>query len=240
MFSFFYITIYQPLFNALIFIYQSVGLQDLGISIIVLTILVRVILFPLFHKSEHYQAAMQKLQPKIKEIQKLHKGDTQKQSEALMHLYREHNINPFSGFLLLLIQLPVFITLYQVFAGDFAGTSLDGLYAFVSRPTEVHQTLLNLINLQESSIILVILAAIFQYLQGYLATAKVSGEGELSSAEQIGKQMIFIGPIITVVVLLNLPAAIALYWTVNGIFSVIQQYIVNKKLNNTNLLPIAE
>src|SRR5438128_1291763 len=107
--------IYQPILNALVFLYQTVAFHDLGLAIILLTVLIRLLLYPLFHKGVRYQMVMQHLQPQIKKIQDAHKGDYEKQTQALMALYKEHEVNPFSGFLLILVQLPVLIALYHVF-----------------------------------------------------------------------------------------------------------------------------
>ena len=94
----FHTILYQPLFNALIFLYQYLSFHDLGIAIILLTIVIRLVLFPLFYKGAKDQAILQRLAPKIKEIQTNHKNDKQKQAKAMMDLYRQHKVNPFSGF----------------------------------------------------------------------------------------------------------------------------------------------
>ncbi len=126
--------LYRPLFNALIFLYQYFSFHDLGIAIILLTIILRLILFPLFHKGAKDQAILQRLAPKIKEIQTNHKNDREKQSKALLDLYRQHKVNPFSGFLLLLVQLPILIALYRVFLNGFSVETLSNLYSFISSP----------------------------------------------------------------------------------------------------------
>ena len=116
---------------------------------------------------------MQKIQPHIKRIQDEHKGNREKQAEAMMALYREHKINPFSGFFLLLIQLPVLFALYYLFTQTLAADFLSkGFYPFVRPPSEIIPTFLNLINLKEQSIFMVGLAAIAQYIQGWLALPK--------------------------------------------------------------------
>lgn len=223
---------YRPLFNALFFIYEHVAFHDLGLAIIILTVIVRLILFPLFHRSQKHQTMMQKIQPKIKEVQDLHKNDKTKQTQAMMALYKEHNVNPFSGIFLILLQIPVFIGLYQVFAQKFTDESFHALYQFISRPAEIHTSLLGLINLYESSIILIVLAALLQYVQGYLSLPKTETGRTLSTQEQMSRQMVFIAPVITVIILWSFPSAVALYWATTSLFSVIQQAIVNKQISN--------
>lgn len=231
--SILYELFYRPFFNGLFFIYERAAFHDLGLAIIVLTVIVRLILFPVFHRSVKNQTIMQKLQPKIKDLQAAHKGDREKQTQALLALYKEHNVNPFSGFLLIFVQLPVFIGLYKVFSQKFTEESFKALYFFVDNPGNINTSLLGLINLYDSSIVLVVLAALFQFLQGYYSLPKTEvnkSERELSAMERASRQMVYMGPVITLVIFWRLPSAIALYWTVSSLFSFIQQLIINRKL----------
>ncbi|OGY67190.1 MAG: hypothetical protein A3I24_03695 [Candidatus Harrisonbacteria bacterium RIFCSPLOWO2_02_FULL_41_13b] len=230
--SLFHTFLFNPLFNALIFLYNLVG--DIGVAIILLTIAVRLIFYPLFYKSFKNQTIMNRLQPEIQKIQHDHKNDKEKQAQALMGLYRQHKVNPFSGFLLIFIQLPVLIALYRVFLSDFSPESLSGLYNFVAKPEIFNGMLLGLIDLKTKSIFMVVLSAIAQYFQGKLSLSKRDPQQEESSAAKIGRQMVYIGPALTVIVLFSLPSAIALYWLVGTIFSIIQQLIINRKLKNKN------
>src|SRR5579862_6297326 len=89
-----------PILNTLVFFYKTIAFQDLGLAIIEVTLLIRLILYPLFHKGTKNQMIMQRIQPKIKKIQEIHKEDKQKQTQALMDLYKEHDVNPFLALLL--------------------------------------------------------------------------------------------------------------------------------------------
>lgn len=235
--SILYETFYRPLFNALFFIYNSVAFHDLGLAIIILTVIVRLILYPLFHKSQKHQTVMQKIQPKIKAIQDLHKEDKMKQTTAMMDLYKEHNVNPFSGIFLILLQIPVFIGLYKVFSQNFTDKSFLDLYSFIAKPSEVHTSFLGLIKLYEPSIILIALAAILQYIQGYLALPKATSDAQPSTQERIGRQMVYIAPLLTITILWRFPSAVALYWATTSLFSVIQQLVVNKQLKAAKATP---
>lgn len=227
--SFFNIILHQPLFNALVFFYNTIAFQDLGVAIIALTVMVRVILYPLFYKSFKNQTLMQKIQPHIQKIQHDHKGDREKQAQALMELYRHHNVNPFSGILLILVQLPILIVLYRLFLIGITPEAFANLYPFITPPAEINHTLLGLIDLQTKSIVIVVLAAVLQYFQGKLALPK--GNNDQSPAAKVGKSMIFVGPILTVLVLVNLPSAVGVYWLASSAFSIGQQIIVNKQLS---------
>ncbi|MEK7110732.1 MAG: YidC/Oxa1 family membrane protein insertase, partial [Patescibacteria group bacterium] len=157
--------LHRPLLNGLVFLYNTVAFHDLGLAIVILTILIRIVLFPLFQKSAHYQTKMQRLQPELSRINKTHADNKERQLEATMALYREHGLNPFSGIFLLLVQLPILIALYQIFLNSLTAESLNGLYAFVARPETLNATLFGVINLTKSSMVMVVLAALAQFAQ---------------------------------------------------------------------------
>ncbi len=223
--------LYNPLLSALLFLYENIPGQDLGIAIIVLTIIIRIILLPLFYKGAKDQAIMQRLAPKIKAIQKDHKDDRAKQAQAMMDLYREHKVNPLSQFLIIIIQLPVLIALYWVFLKGING---DGA---------LNHYFLGIVDLSVRNLPIVILAAIAQYFQGKLALPKkTKSDGELSPMEKMMRQMVYLGPILTIFFLYfmkipsigYIPSAVALYWLTTSVFSVIQQMVINKRLKINN------
>jgi len=221
----------QPILNLLVFFYQTIAFHDLGLAIIFVTILIRLILYPFFHKSAKQQMLMQRIQPHVKKIQEQHKDDRQKQGEALMALYKEHGVNPFSGFLLLILQIPILIALYRLFLGGLGADQLKLLYSFIPMPQMINSTLLGIIDLHSKNLILVLLAGLAQYFQARLAIYRAPGaQGPLSQAEKLARQMAFAGPIVTVLIFYNLPAAVGLYWFISSLFSVLQQYFVNKHL----------
>jgi YidC/Oxa1 family membrane protein insertase len=228
--SFFYHILTQPLTNILVLFYNTIANQDLGVAIILLTLFIRLLLWPLFHKSTRQQVIMQHLQPKVKAIQKEHKEDKIKQTEALMALYAEHGVSPFSGFLFLLLQIPILIALYRIFLVGLTPDRMAALYSFISNPGPLHTSFLGLINLDERSILLVALAAALQFVQGKLALPKRDPGQQLAPTESVARNMIFIGPVITLVIFFNLPAAVSLYWVTTSIVSIIQQLIVNRDL----------
>ena len=223
------IIFYQPILNTLVFFYNTVAFRDFGLAIIFTTLIVRIILYPLFHKGSHQQMMMQRLQPKIKKIQELHKDDKEKQSRALMDLYKEHGVNPFSGIILLLVQIPILIALYQIVRSNLGATVLSQLYPFITTPSHINDIFLGFINLSDRNLVFVVLAAIAQYFQAKLAIYQVKGV-EPSQSQKIASQMVFIGPLVTIFIFYNFPAAVGLYWFASSAFSVFQQIIVNKRL----------
>ena len=226
--SFFNIVLYQPLFNALILLYIYLPGHDFGIAVIVLTIIIRLLLYPSMAKSIKSQKVLAELQPKIKEIQKKYKEDKEKQGRAMMELYKQEKINPFGGCLPLLIQLPILIALYQVFWKGFQPEAMVHLYSFVPRLEMIDPNFLGIINLANASIVLALLAGITQFFQTKMMMPQVqksqSKPGDFSQI--MSKQMLYFFPVFTVFILWKLPAAIALYWFVTALFSIGQQRLI--------------
>ncbi|MBU0546826.1 MAG: YidC/Oxa1 family membrane protein insertase [Patescibacteria group bacterium] len=226
--------LYQPLFNALIFLYQFLPGRDFGIAIIVLTSIIRIILAPLMMKSLKSQKLMTTIQPEIKELQQKYKDNPKKQTEEIMAVYKNNNINPLDGLVLLLIQLPILIALYRVFWVGLRPEELGYLYSFVSAPEIINFTFLGLINLSQPNLLLAVLAGIAQLIQSKtMPQAKKSitdKNNKDQTMETISKQMLYFFPIITVLILLKMPSAVGLYWTVTTVFSIIQQHLIFKKI----------
>ncbi len=215
----FHTYLYTPILWIFVFIYEHLALRDVGLSIFLLTIFVRVVLFPIFYKSAKDQSLMQRIQPKLKKIQDEHKDNKEEQARQMMNLYKENKLNPFSGFLLLLVQLPVFVALFQIFTRELSTSVFD------------NQLFLGLINLGEKSIIIAIIAAGLQYLQSklLLPPSKKNKEEENQMA-RVGKTMMVVGPVLTFFILMNLPSALGFYWMVSSLFSIAQQLYINKKI----------
>ena len=239
--NFFNFILFKPLFNALIFLHETVALKDLGLAIILLTILIRFILYPVFQKSIRDQRALQEIQPKLKKIQEEHKKDRVKQSEAMMAVYKEHKLNPFSPFLTLLIQLPVLIALYKVFQTILTPEFSKYLYSITPIPQSINYSFLGLINLTERNIFIVVLAVLAQYFQGKLSLPKKASTGTLSATEKMSQKMVLFAPILTGVILLSLPSALGIFWTISSGLSIWQDWFSRRhqhgKLDNIRKKP---
>jgi len=229
--SFFNIFLYQPLFNSLVLIYNYLPWSDIGISIVILTIIIRAVLYPVAVKALKSQKTLQELQPKIQEIQKKHKNNKEQLAMETLELYRREKINPFSSLFLALIQLPILIALYTVFWKGLNPDELANLYSFVSSPGQLNAVFLGFMDLSKTNFIIAILAGIFQFFQTKMMlpkTAPVQKKGS-DIAQMMQKQMVYFFPFLTVFILMNLPSAIGLYWIVSGIFSIVQQYFILKQ-----------
>lgn len=235
--SAFNLILYQPLFNALILLYEYLPGRDFGTAVVVLTFLIRLILYPSMAQSLRSQRVLSGLQPKIQEIQKKYKQDLSGQSRAIIELYRKEKISPLSGIFPLLIQLPILIALYRLFWKGVGAKEMRYLYSFIPNPGEIDPTLLNFLNLAHPSITLAVLAGVFQYFQGRTMIISQPPGGKQSEKKGAGfsdiiqKQMLYFFPIFTVFILWNLPSAIGIYWITTTLFSIGQQYLIFKKSN---------
>jgi YidC/Oxa1 family membrane protein insertase len=232
--------LYRPLFNALVFLYNIIPGHDFGIAIILLTILIRIILFPLSQKSIKSRQALSVLQPEIKQIQKKYKTK-EEQSREMMKLYKEHKVNPFSGCLPLLIQLPVLIALYRVLINVLKPASLSVLYPFVKNPGIINPFFIGILDLSKASPILAILAGISQFFYSKI-TMKHSPsapqlspkKGSMDIQKTMGRQMLYFMPILTVVIAWSFPAGLPLYWVVSTLLGLGQEYYFFKKIHGKN------
>jgi len=222
---------YQPLLNALIFLYNVVPSHDMGVSIIILTIAIRLILWPLTNKGLKNQKTLAKIQPKITEIRNKFKGNREQQAKALMALYSENKINPLAGFLPLIIQIPILFALWRVFLNSL-NLDLTFLYPFISAPAKIQTVFLGLVDLSHKNVVLAILAGVLQYIQtkmilpssAFAQGGSASG-GKPDFGQMMSKQMLYVGPILSVVIFASLPAALPLYWLVVTLLTILQQYL---------------
>lgn len=217
----------RPLLNALVFLYGLTG-GDLGIAILILTVIIRSLSLPLSLKMLRSQREMAELGPELEKIKEKHKSDKAAQGQAMVALYKEHNINPLAGCLPLLIQIPVLLGLYRVFLNVFKPESLDMLYAFVPNPETIQTVSLGFIDLGIRSIPLAIAAGAAQFIHARYANP----QGQTGQAAMISKQMMYFFPIMIIVISWNLPAGLALYWVVSTLMSIGEQWYIKRTRNH--------
>ncbi len=239
MLSFFHFIIYQPLYNVLIFLYNVIPGKDFGISIILITILLRTLLIPLYKKQIESQKKLQELQPKIKALQEKTKDNKEQQTKQLMELYKENKTNPFSGCLPLIVQLVFLIAIYRVLINiSSSGLSVDSsqLYSFVLPPAKINQLFISLIDLTQPSYVIAALAALAQYFQTKMLMGQqqapaitVSDSDKPDMAQMMNKQMLYLGPFLTLFIGIKFPAGLSLYWLAGTLFMLVQQILMQKK-----------
>ena len=233
--SFFKSFFYLPLYNALVALTNLVPGGNIGVAIILLTIIVRLLILPISHRAIRTQRKMKELEGEIKTIQERYKKNKEEQAKQTMALYREHKINPFSSVLSLLIQIPIIFALYRVFLAD---QSFDPslLYSFINLPETVNHIFLG-IDLTAKSYTLAVLAGLSQFFQTRLMMPKDKKEerksdGPPSFKEQFAKsmnlQMKYFLPILIVFISFGLPSAVVLYWVASNLFMIAHELLVRR------------
>jgi YidC/Oxa1 family membrane protein insertase len=270
----FELLIVQPIFNLLLFIFNFVG--DFGIAIIILTIIIRFILWPLVRKQLRQTKMMREIQPELKRIKTKAKGNKMLESQLMMELYKEKGVKPMSSILVLIIQLPIFIAIFQVIrmftynpaAGQTIEQMSEQLHKFaypfmehldrasqvINDPNTFSPHLLGLVDLTRFAlsptiyvplIIVALLAAGLQFWQSrqtmprptekrklreYFKDAAAGKEVDQSEmTASMSRGMMYLFPIMTLVIAVNLPGAVVLYYAVQAAVAVGQQaFILNR------------
>ena len=227
---------YQPILNLLVSIYNLIPGHDVGLAVILLTIVVKAVLWPLSAKSLKSQKAMQAIQPKIEALKKKYSKPEEKEAmtREMMALYKEENVNPFSSCLPLLIQLPFFWAIFKVFRDEFTNKASGLIYPFIFNPGPLNVMAFGFLDFSKPNIILAVLAGLSQFVQAKMLPQQkptVSGEGskDESMAVIMNKQMTYIFPVMTIFICLSLPSGLAFYWFITTLLTILQQWLVFKK-----------
>lgn len=238
----------NPFFNGLIGIYHILPGQDMGVAIIVLTLVVRLLLATPSAKSISAQRELQLLQPKLDELKEKYKNNREELGRKLMEFYSAHKVNPFSSCLPTLIQLPIIYALYRVFisgltvdpetgqlVADQVARLYDGLRDIYAS-TPLHTTAFGFLDLTATgNIALALITGGLQFWQSRMLVARrapidTKGAKDENMAANFSKQMMYLFPIITAYFAYLFPAGLALYWLTSTVFQVVQQYIVFRRV----------
>jgi len=242
--AFYHIFIHDPLYNGLIAIFNLLPWADAGIAIILLTVIVRLILFPLSRKAVHTQVRMQEINPALTAIKEKYKDNSQEQAKKTLELYKEKGVNPFSGVLVLLIQLPIILALYRIFLySGLPAVNSSILYSFIHAPTNINVVFLGLINLTQKSVFLAVLAAISTFFQLKLASLVSTNkpkDGVKSFGDNLAQsmqtQMKYFFPVLVFFISYKISGVIALYWLTSNLFTIGQEIVVRKKLKTETIV----
>ncbi len=236
--QFFNVILIQPLVNALFFIYGIIPGHDFGLAIIVFTILIRLVLWPLASKQLHSQKKMQALQGDISKIKEKAAGDKQKEQALLMELYKEKEVNPFSACLPALLQFPILIAMFVVFkkaTGNIADIetilygpvkSLSYIQSLLNGSVQFDASLFGLVSMSKPSYVFAILAGITQYLQVKMITPRKQKTDTKDPQAQMTSFMNYTFPALTVFIAWSLPAALPLYWVTTNVVAIFQQWLI--------------
>lgn len=221
--------LYKPLLNALAFLVNIIPGGDVGLAVIVLTLLVKIILFPLSQKSIESQAEMNILTPELNKI-KTSGASKEEQAKLTFDLYKKHNTNPFSGCLLVLVQIPIIFALYYVFLKGLSFQS-GTLYSFMHVPAHSNMLFLGILDISKKSLLLALLAGVSQFLQAYYMPKPVSAGGSFqdSFSKSMNTQMKYVFPFLVAFIAYSISGAVALYWITSNLFMVGQQIYVKRE-----------
>ena len=233
--SFFHSVIYVPIYNALALSVSWMPAGDVGLAIVLITVLVKVILFPLAVRASHTQVAMRALEPKLKEIREKYKDNAQELTLKTLALYKENKVKPFASILIVLIQIPVILGLYWVIWADSKTGVFDPtlLYSWVTQPQVSSYIFLNLIPLGVGSVLLSGLVCISQFMLSRIMMPKApektgkSFQDDLATSMHL--QMRYVFPILLGVISYVATAAIALYFLTSNIFGIMQELAARQR-----------
>lgn len=233
--------VYNPLYNGLIYLMDILPWADAGVAIVIFTIIVKLILFPLSKKAVTTQLKMKKVEPELSALKEKYKDDKQLHAKKTMELYKENGINPFAGIILILIQLPIILALYKVFLSGFQNINADILYSFVKVPQAIDTMFLGLVDITGKSVVLALLAGISSFIQVKLSIPVVpkSAARESMSKEErfrhdltrsMGMQMRYMLPALAFIVSWTISGAIAVYWITSNVFSIAQELVIRRSI----------
>lgn len=226
----------QPIYNGFVFLIGIMPGGDVGLAIIAVTFLIRVIFYPAFTSSIRTQMGMQQVQGELDEINKRYKDDKDARAKATMQLFKDNNVKPFSGFLALLVQIPVFIALYfAFFKQGLPAVATDLLYPFVHAPAAVSTTFLGFVNLlSPHNIILSALVGGLQYLVTYYSLGRTNKPAhpaaphKAAAARMQQHMMLYFLPALMAVISYSLVAAVGLYFAATNVFSLFQEWLIRR------------
>ena len=235
----FHTVIYDPIYNGLVFLVDIVPGHDIGIAVIVMTIFVRILLFPLSRRAIKAQMDMKRLAPEIEEVKKRYKDKPEEQGKAIFALYREQGVHPFAGFFVILVQIPILLGLYWVFAlGGFPQIDANILYSFVPVPEQIQMAFLGLIDMAaKHNILLAALVVLSQFTLSRLsmgprdATTPIEATFSSDMARSFDIQMRYVFPLIFGAVSYFVVAAAPLYWLTSNIFMIGQEFATGRRFH---------
>jgi YidC/Oxa1 family membrane protein insertase len=243
MFSFIWHTIFfDPVYNSLVAFIDLVPGGDVGVAIILTTVLIKFILLPLSIKAAKTQKVMREIEPKLREIKEKYKGQREKQTqqaEEMMKIYKEAGMNPFSALFVFILQIPLVIALYLSVSG-YSGVSLpdinlDVLYSFVAAPVEISMNFLGVLDMAGKSLPLAILAGITMFIQMKIVMPALpprepgaAPDFKTDFSRNMQMQMKYVMPVIIVFAAYIISAAIALYFVVSNLFAIGQEFYIRR------------
>jgi YidC/Oxa1 family membrane protein insertase len=229
----FHTLFYDPLYNALVFTINHLPGGDVGLAIIIVTCLVKIILFPLSKKATVTQLKMKAFEPELAKIKEQYGSNREEFAKKTLEFYKKNNLNPFASFFTILIQLPVIFALYFIFVrGGLPVIHEQLLYSFIKVPEVIDMHFLNFIDVSKSHVVLSALAGIFQFFQIRLSLPKqeqknIDPDKKPSFGDDLARsmniQMRYIMPVLIFLASFAVSGAVALYWITGSLFIIGQE-----------------
>lgn len=237
--------LYQPIYNSLIFFASVIPGHSLGLSIIIITLIIRVILYFPSQKALRSQKRIQDIQPKLKNLQEQHKGNQEKIAMETMKLWREHKVNPLSSCLPILIQMPILIGLFYAIQDGLNPDNVHLLYPPLKETdfNSINVVFLRLLDLSQKNLyVLPVIVGGLQFLQMKLSFAKQkdsallnktkNDQDKMPDLQMMNNMMIYMMPAMIAIFTASLPAGVGLYWGISTLFGIIQQLAINREKNS--------
>jgi len=232
--SIFSLVIYQPVLNFIVFLAHICN-NNLGLAVVIFTVLFRLLLWPLFEKSEKVQKQLSTIQPELQKIQKQYKGDQEGMTKAMMDLYKDHNMNPTATFSVLafsLFQIAAMFVFYSLF-GNLVNPAGASSIASLLYPANTGFSLnLNFLglNLGSHSFLLAAIYTVIQVVQMQLLLKKQKAQAASNPmASQMSKVMMYTLPLVILSLYKSIYAILYLYWTMFSLVSIIQDWLASRK-----------
>lgn len=223
---------FDPLYNFLIVLFKVFPWADAGILVIILTVIVRLILYPLSRKAVITQMKMAEIGPDLNEIKEKYKGNSEEQARKTLALYKERGVNPFSGILVIIIQIPIIFALYQIFL-HFPIVNPEYLYSFISVPQNISTSFLGLFDITAKSVVIAFLAALSTYFQFQVSAQNQKKPEGNSLGDNLTRtmqtQMKYVFPVIVFLISFSISGVISLYWLTTNLFSIGQELFIKRK-----------
>ncbi|TWJ19520.1 membrane protein insertase YidC [Geobacter argillaceus] len=197
----------KPLLFTLKFFHRYLG--NYGLAIIVITVILKILFFPLTHKSYKSMKEMQKLQPKMQELKEKHKDDRDAMNKAVMELYQTHKVNPLGGCLPMVVQIPVFFALYKAL-----------MFSIELRHAPFYFWIHDLAG-KDPYYVTPIIMGVTMFIQQKMTPSQM---------DPVQAKMMLALPVVFTFMFLNFPSGLVLYWLVNNVLTIAQQTYINKSL----------
>ena len=248
--AFFSTTLYQPIYNLLVYLIDIIPGGEVGLAVIGVTAFVKILLLPLSIKSIRTQQTMKKVKPEIDRIKEEYDDDKEAQAAKMMEAYGEYDVNPFAGIFIILLQFPIIIALYHVFLdGGLPQIDVGLVYEFIPIPTSLDMSFLGT-TLSERSVVLALVAGLSQLLQVWISNKfslsssgsdagdKDEGSEEIGAKsfmeefqENMSSKFMYVMPGIVFAISWSFPAVVAVYWATSNVFQLLQTIYVHKTIH---------